>query len=380
MINRKHHASEILRRLDLYPIVAIIGARQVGKTTLARWIGDQWPGPVTHFDLEKPSDLARLQDPQLTLEPLKGLVVLDEIQRLPNLFPLLRVLADRPDTATSFLILGSASPQLLRQSSESLAGRISYYQLAGFNQDEVAPGKNDELWVRGGFPRSFLAQDDLASDLWRQDFILTYLERDLPNLGINLPAGLLRRFWTMLAHSHGQVLNSSRLGSALGVAHTTARSYLDILRDTFMAKTLQPYLANTGKRQVKSPKVYLSDTGLLHSLLGIRNFVELTSHPIVGSSWEGFAMDQVIRSLRVDDRQCFFWAVHAGAEVDLVIEDGPQLLGFEFKRTLSPKVTRSMTRAAETLNLTELTVVYPGQKTFLLAESITAKPLLAFSD
>ncbi len=240
MITRKHHAAEIQRRLDLYPVVAIIGARQVGKTTLARWISDQWTGPVTHFDLEKPSDLARLQDPQLTLEPLNGLVILDEIQRLPGLFPLLRVLVDRPRHAAQFLILGSASPQLLRQSSESLAGRISYYQLPGFGLDEIDPSRSDDLWVRGGFPRSFLADDDSASDLWRQDFILTYLERDLPNLGLKLPAGLLRRFWTMLAHNHGQVLNSSRLGSALGVAHTTARSYLDTLRDTFMVKTLQP--------------------------------------------------------------------------------------------------------------------------------------------
>ncbi|RKX28094.1 MAG: hypothetical protein DRP71_17715, partial [Verrucomicrobia bacterium] len=298
----------------------------------------------------------------------------------PDLFPLLRVLADRPSHSTRFLILGSASPQLLRQSSESLAGRVSYYQLPGFGLTEVEGNQSDDLWMRGGFPRSFLAPNDPASDLWRQDFILTYLERDLPGLGINLPAGLLRRFWTMLAHSHGQVLNSSRLGSALGVAHTTARSYLDILRDTFMVKTLPPYLANTGKRQVKSPKVYLSDTGLLHSLLGIRNLVELTSHPIVGSSWEGFAMESVIRALGADDRQCFFWAVHTGAEVDLVIHDGPQLLGFEFKRTLSPKVTRSMKTAVEILGLEELTVVYPGREMFPLGDSMVAKPLQMFSE
>jgi len=367
-----------MHRLDLNPIVAILGARQVGKTTLARQIGELQLDTVTHFDLEKPSDLARLEDPQLALEPLKGLVILDEIQRLPNLFPLLRVLADRPDQPARFLVLGSASPQLLRQSSESLAGRISYYELPGFSLSEVGTARDENLWVRGGFPRSFLASDDPTSDLWRQDFILTYLERDLPGLGINLPAGLLRRFWTMLAHSHGQLWNGSRLGSGLGVAHTTARSYLDILRDTFMVRLLPPYLANTGKRQVKAPKVYLRDTGLLHSLLGIRDFVELTSHPVVGSSWESFALEQVIRSIGADDRHCFFWAVHTGAEIDLVVEDGPNLLGFEFKRTLAPKVTRSMHSAMETLGLAKLTVVYPGENDFPLAESMIVKPLAAF--
>jgi uncharacterized protein len=378
VIQRKHHNAEILHRLDLNPVVAIVGARQVGKTTLAHQIGETRQGKVTRFDLEKPSDLARLADPQLALTPLDGLVILDEIQRLPDIFPVLRVLADRPDTHTRFLLLGSASPQLLRQSSESLAGRISYYELPGLSLDEVAPGATDNLWVRGGFPRSFLAPDDEASDLWRQDFILTYLERDLPGLGINLPANLLRRFWTMLAHSHGQLWNGSRIGGALGVAHTTARSYLDVLHDTFMVRLLQPYLANTGKRQVKSPKVYLRDTGLLHALLGIRNHTELTGHPVMGFSWESYAMEQVIRSLGVDERRCYCWAVHTGAEIDLVVEDGRQLLGFEFKRTLAPKTTRSMRSAIETLGLAELTVVYPGREAYPLAETITVRPLESF--
>ena len=380
MIPRKHHSAQILHRLDLYPVVAIVGARQVGKTTLAKQIGEGWQAPVTRFDLEKPSDLARLADPQLALESLEGLVVLDEIQRFPDLFPILRVLADRPEVPVRFLVLGSASPHLLRQSSESLAGRISYYELPGFGLDEVGPASADDLWVRGGFPRSFLAPDDEASDLWRQDFILTYLERDLPGLGINLPAGLLRRFWTMLAHSHGQLWNGSRIGGSLGVAHTTARAYLDVLRDTYMVRQLLPYLANTGKRQVKSPKVYLRDTGLLHSLLGIGDFTGLTSHPITGISWEGFAMEQVIRSLGVDDRHCFFWAVHTGAEIDLVIEDNRRLLGFEFKRTLAPKMTRSMRSAIETLGLSELSVVYPGREDYPLAESVVARPLRAFKE
>jgi uncharacterized protein len=379
MIGRDAHATEIQSRLNTYPVVAIIGARQVGKTTLATRIGKEWAGAVTHFDFEKPSDLARFADPQLALEPLEGLVILDEIQRLPEIFPLLRVLADRPNRPAQFLVLGSASPQLMRQSSESLAGRISYYELPGFRMDEVEAAAADTLWTRGGFPRSFLASDDETSELWREDFIRTYLERDLPGLGINLPPGLLRRFWTMLAHSHGQVWNGSRLGSALGVAHTTARSYLDILHDTYMVRTLPPFVANTRKRQVKSPKVYLRDTGLLHSLLGIKDQHHLMAHPIVGASWEGFAIDQVLRQFKVHERHCFFWAVHSGAELDLVAQDGPMLRGFEFKRTLSPKLTRSMRQAIETLELAELTVVYPGHDEFPLAESVRAVPLLAFA-
>jgi len=380
MILRKRHRAEVLRRLELYPVVALVGARQVGKTTLAQQIAEDWPGSVTHFDLERPSDLAQFTEPQLLLEPLEGLIILDEIQRLPDLFPTLRVLADRAGTPARFLVLGSASPDLLRQSSESLAGRISYYELPGFRVEEVGLAETEALWVRGGFHRSFLAPDEAASDLWRQDFAQTYLERDLPGLSINLPSGTLRRFWTMLAHSHGQLWNGSKLGGSLGVAHTTARSYLDVLCDTYMVRALPPYFANTKKRQVKSPKIYLRDTGLLHSLLGIRNHAELTAHPIAGASWEGFAMEQVLSSLRVDRRHCFFWAVHTGAELDLVVEDGQGVLGFEFKRTLAPKVTRSMRSSLETLPLSELTVVYPGRNAYPLAERITARPLSFYCD
>lgn len=320
-----------------------------------------------------------LADPQLALESLEGLVILDEIQRLPDLFPVLRVLADRPGSPARFLVLGSASPHLLRQSSESLAGRISYYELTGFGLDEIDPAAADDLWVRGGFPRSFLAPDDAAGDLWRQDFIQTYLERDLPGLGINLPPGLLRRFWTMLAHGHGQLWNGSRIGGSQGVVHTTARAYLDILRDTYMARTLPPYLANTSKRQVRSPKVYLRDTGLLHALLGIRDITDLTGHPVAGTSWEGFAMEQVIRSLGADERHCFFWAVHTGAEIDLVVEDGSRLLGFEFKRTLAPRMTRSLRSAIETLGLAETAIVYPGAEPYALPDSVVVRPLATYA-
>lgn len=379
MIRRTRHVKEIQRRLNLFPVVGIIGARQVGKTTLATQIRESTAGPSTHFDLEKPSDLARLSEPQLALEPLKGLVILDEIQRVPDLFPLLRVLADRPDTPARFLVLGSASPNLLKQSSESLAGRVSFYELPGFGIEEIGQAASDELWIRGGFPRAMLAPNDEASNLWRQEFIRTYLERDLPTLGINLQTGLLQRFWTMLAHSHGQIWNSSRIGAALGVAHTTVRSHLDVLRDTFMVRLLPPYLSNTGKRQVKSPKVYFRDTGVLHSLLGIGDLAALTGHPIVGASWEGFAMEHVIRSIGANPRRCFFWALHTGAEIDLVIEDGPRLLGFQFKRTLSPKLTPAIRSACEALALSEVTVVYPGREEYPLSDAVHVRPLRSFA-
>ena len=333
---------------------------------------------ISFFDLENPADIARLSEPQLILEPLNGLVVLDEIQRMPDLFPLLRVLADRNDRDTRFLILGSASPDLLRQSSESLAGRISYYELPGFSLQEVSEDKGNDLWIRGGFPRSFLSPDADTSYLWRMDFIKTYLERDLPMLGINIAPGTLRRFWTMLAHCHGQVWNGSRLASSLGVAHTTTRTYLDVLCDTFIARQLQPYIANTGKRQVKSPKVYLRDSGLLHTLLGIHSYDHLIGHPIVGASWEGFAMEQLIQSLGVDERECFFWGVHTGAELDLVVDHAGEIHGYEFKRTLSPKLTRSMRSAQETLGLNSLTIVYPGDKSFPVGDGVIVKPLCEF--
>lgn len=379
MIERKHHLEMISQRLELNPVVAIIGARQVGKSTLAGLIGQSFDGPVNRFDLENPEDLARLAEPQLTLDPLEGLVVLDEIQRLPDLFPLLRVLVDRPARNTRFLVLGSASPDLLRQSSESLAGRISYYELPGFNLRELSMAEADQLWLRGGFPRSFLAPDDEAGYMWRQDFIRTYLERDLPVLGITIASGTLRRFWTMLAHCHGQVWNASRLAASLGVAHTTTRSYLDILCDTFIARQLPPYIANIGKRQIKSPKVYLRDTGLLHALLGIRNHSQLITHPVLGASWEGFAMTQVIETTGADDRECFFWSLHSGAELDLLIERAGQRHGYEFKRTLSPVFTRAMRSAVETLELSDLTVVYPGTHSFPLAENVMVKPLAEYS-
>ncbi len=375
MISRSNHITQIHGRFNTASVVAILGARQVGKTTLARELARNWEGPVNWFDLEDPTDLTRLTDPKLTLAPLDGLVVLDEIQRLPEVFPILRVLVDRPDSAVRFLILGSASPDLLRQSSESLAGRISYYELPGFDLVETGSGVADKLWVRGGFPLSFLAGDDESSERWRRDFIRTYLERDLPQLGFRIPPGTLHRFWTMLAHSHGQIRNASRLAGSLGVAHTTVRSYLDMLSDTFMARQLQPYLSNIGKRQVKSPKMYLRDSGLVHTLLGIADLDGLLGHPVVGASWEGFAMEQIIRRLEAEPRECYFWATHNGAELDLLVEQRNRRLGFEFKRTSAPRTTRSMHSALESLDLDSLTIVYPGDKEFRLSKKITARPL-----
>ncbi len=375
MLTRTTHLEKIRRQLELIPVVALLGARQVGKTTLAREISRLSDGPIHHFDLEDPSDLAQLQDPKLALAPLKGLIILDEIQRQPDIFPVLRVLVDRPNHEARFLILGSASPDLLRQSSESLAGRISFYELPGFDLAETGVETADELWMRGGFPRSYLAPDDEASDSWRRNFIRTYLERDLPQLGIRVPAETLRRFWTMVAHSHGQFLNLSRLAAAMGVSSTAVNNYIDILCDTYMVRRLPPYLPNIGKRMVKSPKVYLRDSGLLHTLLSLSNTHEVLGHPIVGASWEGFALETVIRHRQADERECFFWATHNGAELDLLIDKGGRRVGFEFKRTSSPRTTKSMHVALESLELDELVVVYPGDKEFPMADHVVAMPL-----
>jgi len=362
MLTRTTHLEKIRRQLELVPVVALLGARQVGKTTLAREISHLADGPIHHFDLEDPSDLAQLQDPKLALAPLEGLIILDEIQRQPDIFPVLRVLVDRPNHEARFLILGSASPDLLRQSSESLAGRISFYELPGFDLAETGVETADELWMRGG-------------DSWRRNFIRTYLERDLPQLGIRVPAETLRRFWTMVAHSHGQFLNLSRLAAAMGVSSTAVNNYIDILCDTYMVRRLPPFLPNIGKRMVKSPKVYLRDSGLLHTLLSLSNTHEVLGHPIVGSSWEGFALETVIRHRQADERECFFWATHNGAELDLLIDKGGRRVGYEFKRTSAPRTTKSMHVALESLGLDELVVVYPGDKKFPMADRVMAMPL-----
>jgi predicted AAA+ superfamily ATPase len=372
MVERPVHVAVLESLLRQFPVVAILGARQVGKTTLARQLVRRRRGPTTPFDLESVEDLALLADPLLALRPLTGLVVIDEVQRRPDLFASLRVLADEPGARRRFLVLGSASPDLLRQSSESLAGRIAYHELSGFSTEEVGAGQSSRLWCRGGFPRSFLARSDAASLAWRRELIRTYLERDIPSLGLRLPAPTLRRFWMMLAHYHGRLWNSSEFARSFGVAHTTVQRYLDVLSMTFMARQLPPWHENIGKRQVKAPKVYIRDSGLLHALLGLGTARDIASHPIVGASWEGFALDAVVSRLGARPDECFFWAAHSGAELDLLVVRARRRLGFEFKRTTTPRVTRSMHTAAEDLGLSELCVVHAGRASGDLAKGIRA--------
>lgn len=370
MLRREEHLRTLRRLLRSFPVVALIGPRQVGKTTLAREFAAG--ARATRFDLEDERDVARLADPLLTLEPLRGLVVIDEIQRRPDLFPALRVLADRPRRPARFLVLGSASPELLRQSSETLAGRIAYHEIPGFTVAEVGPARMDRLWVRGGLPRSFLAPSERESREWRRQFVRTFVERDLPALVGALPSAALQRFWAMLAHYHAQTWNGSELGRAFGVGDTVVRRYLDALTGTFVVRQLRPWAENLAKRQVRAPKVYLADTGLLHSLLGIDDHGALERHPKVGASWEGFALAQVVARLGVPWAECHFWATHQGAELDLLVVRGSRRMGFEFKRTATPALTRSMRVALADLRLDRLDVIHAGRETFRLAPAVRA--------
>src|SRR3989338_1808927 len=331
MIQRIELFQKISRSLKQYPVTALLGPRQCGKTTLALSLKQR---RFTYFDLENPVDLSRLQNPVGALKSLKGLVVIDEIQRLPKLFEILRVFSDRKPIPARFLILGSASPELIRHSSESLAGRIGFVDMGGFSIYEIKPPLWRRLWVRGGFPRSFLARSDRESGSWRENFIRTFLERDIPQLGIRIPAMTLRRFWTMIANYHGQVWNGSEIGASLGIAHTTSRQYLDILTGAFMTRQIAPWFENVGKRVVKSPKVYLRDLGLLHSLLQIKDFKDLEGHPKLGASWEGFVIEQILA--KTGQRDVYFWATHAGAELDLLIIRKGKRWGIEIKHSDAP--------------------------------------------
>ena len=375
MIPREGHLERLEALLGRHPVVAILGARQVGKTTLARELAGRWPASVTRFDLEDPDDLARLAEPKLALGGLEGLVVLDEVQRMPDLFPVLRVLVDRPGASSQFLVLGSASGDLLRQSSETLAGRIGYHRLDGFGLDEVGIERSDTLWTRGGFPRSFLAESDPGSVEWRRAFVRTFLEQDLPQLGVQIRAATLHRFWTMLAHYHAQVWNGAELARAFAVSASTVGRYLDILTGALVLRQLPPWHENIPKRQVRSPKVYLADTGLLHVLLGIHSPDDLARHPKVGASWEGFVLREVANRLGAADEECYFWGTHAGAELDLLVVRGRQRLGFEIKRTTRPSTTRSMRAALETLALERLDIIHAGEHSFSLDERIRAVAL-----
>jgi predicted AAA+ superfamily ATPase len=372
MIQRERETKNLQGLLKRHRVVGIIGARQVGKTTLARNLAKTINRKVTYFDLENPEDQSRLTDPMLALKELKGLVVIDEIQRHPDLFPVLRVLVDRPRNSTRFLILGSASPDMLRQSSETLAGRIFYHQLRGFSMDEIGVGNYKQLWLRGGFPRSFLAQSHHHSDEWRRGFIQTFLERDLPQLGVNIRSTTLNRFWRMLAHYHGQTWNASEFARSFGVADTTVRNYLDLLTSALVVRQLPPWHENISKRQVKAPKIYIADSGLLHSLLNLKTLRDLEGHPKLGASWEGFVLQQIIRQLGARSDECFFWATHAGAELDLLVKRGQHCLGFEIKRTSSPRITPSMRNAMVDLKLKRLDLIHAGDETFPMGKNIRA--------
>jgi predicted AAA+ superfamily ATPase len=371
MIARKTEAAWIRTALKRSRVVALLGPRQSGKTTLARsFVADD---SLNYFDLEDPTSLARLTEPELALRPLKGLVVIDEIQRRPELFPLLRVLADRQPLPARFLILGNAAPDLLKQSSETLAGRLETIPLEGFRLADLGAAAQARHWLRGGFPLAYTARTESDSFVWRQQFIQTFLERDLPQLGVTIPATALRRFWNMLAHYHGQIWNATELARALAVNESTVRRYLDLMTGVFMIRQLPPWFENLGKRQVKAPKIYVRDSGLLHGLLGISNQRELEHHPKVGASWEGYAVEEILKALRPDD--AYFWATHNGAEIDLVLFRRGRRIGIECKRTDAPTLTASMRIALVDLKLDELNVVYPGERRYSLAKKIEVVPL-----
>jgi len=350
-----------------HPIVCLLGPRQCGKTTLSKMYSNHLK-KVYVFDLENPQDLESLQNPMLALSNLRGLIILDEIQRKPDLFPILRVLIDKQNTKQKFLLLGSASPDLMRYSSESLAGRIAYLELTPFNFKETH--HLEQLWIRGGFPKSYLSKNLKDSILWRKNYISTFLEKDIPALGIKIPSLTLRRFWTMLSHYHGSIFNASELGRSLGIAHTTIRHYLDILSGVFMVRQLQPWLTNLKKRQIKAPKIYFRDTGILHTLLSIENLKDLKMNPKLGASWEGLAVEEIIRYHHAELGDCYFWGTHSGAEIDLLIKTKGHFIGFEFKYADAPKLTKSMQVALNDLGLKELCVIYPGDKEYLLTKNI----------
>jgi predicted AAA+ superfamily ATPase len=371
MINRQKLDKQLKTALRRSQVVALVGPRQSGKTTLARQLVA--PGSLNYFDLEDPASLARLDEPMIALRELRGLVVIDEVQRRPELFPTLRVLADRKPLPARFLILGSAAASWLGQSSESLAGRLETIPLSGFSLEEVGAQAQARHWLRGGFPRSFLARSEADSAAWRQAFIQTFLERDLPQLGVGTSAPLLRRFWTLLAHYHGQVWNAAEPARALGISESSVRRYLDLLEGVFMVRQLQPWHANLKKRQVKAPKIYIRDTGLLHQLLGLRSPKDLLLHPKCGASWEGYAIEETLKVFQPNE--AYFWATHNGAELDLLLIKGGKRIGVECKRVDAPRLTSSMRIALQDLELDRLLVIYPGAQRFPLADRTEAMPL-----
>jgi predicted AAA+ superfamily ATPase len=361
----------IERALGRSRVVMLIGPRQCGKTTLARQFVPA--DSLNYFDLEDPVSLIRLDQPMTALQGLTGVVVIDEVQRRPDLFPVLRVLCDRTPLPARFLILGSASPEMLRQSSETLAGRVEIIRMSGFSMAEVGADAQTRHWLRGGFPLSFLAASEEDSLVWRKNFIQTFLERDLPQWGVNIPATGMFRFWNMLAHYHGQIWNAAEAARTLDVGESTVRRYLDLLEGAFIVRQLRPWFENLGKRQVKSPKIYFRDTGILHQMLGIHSERDLWIHPKSGASWEGYVLEEVVKAL--DPDEVYFWATHSGAELDFLLFKDGQRIGIECKRMDAPQLTRSMRIAVEDLALDQLRVIYPGDRPYPLADRVIITPL-----
>lgn len=381
MIFREKQLQNIHERLSFSPVLAILGPRQCGKTTLARQFSERNKeiSQFHFFDLENPVDLARLDQPMVTLSNLEGHIVIDEIQRRPEIFPVLRVIVDQniqENRNTKFIILGSASQDLLKQSSETLAGRISFLELSGFSLDLLGKKNINKLWFRGAFPLSFLSSTEDSSNLWREDFIRTFLERDIPSFGFNIPSRTLRRFWTMLAHYHGSIFNAAEIGRSIDSSASTVKRYLDLLSATFMIRVLEPYYYNTRKRLVKSPKIYFRDTGLLHSLLGINSWESLQSHPKLGASWEGFIIEEFIKRKNLKAEDYFFWCMHSGAEIDLIYREDSKLYGLEVKYSDAPRLSPSMKNALEELSLERIDVIYPGEKTYKLDKKVIVSPII----
>lgn len=371
MLKRTYFIDQIDFQYGIHSVCGLLGPRQIGKTTLAKQYAQDYQD-VHFIDLENPVDIARLQNPMLTLSELtQELIIIDEIQRVPELFPILRVLVD--EKPRKFLILGSASRDLLQQSSETLAGRIGYIELPPFSISEVQEYK--KLWLKGGFPKSYLAKSDEESYVWRQAYISTFMERDIPNLGFNIPAAQMRRLWMMLAHNHGNMLNYSEIGGSLGITHHTVRRYTEILAGTFMVRILEPWFENIGKRQVKTPKIYIRDSGLLHTLLGIKTSQDLQVYPRLGASWEGFALEEIIKINHAQSEECFFWSIQSGAELDLLIIKNGKRIGFEFKHMDAPTLTKSMIIALQDLQLDHLYVIYPQKISYPLDNKISVQGL-----
>ena len=371
MIQRTRLTKQVRTALRRSRVVALIGPRQCGKTTLAQQFLDA--RSPNYFDLEDPEHLARLDEPKTALAGLRGLVMIDEIQRRPELFPLIRVLADRKPLPARFLILGSAGPGLLRQSSESLAGRIETVPMSGFSMEELDPKNWRRHWLRGGLPESFLARSERASFVWRKQFVQTFLERDVPQMGLRIPAPMFRRFWAMIAHLHGQIWNAADPASSFGISQPTVRKYLDYLENLLMVRQLQPWHANLSKRQVKAPKIYVRDSGLLHLLLGVSTVQELDVHPKKGASWESYVLEEILKLLGPDE--VYFWATHNRAELDLLAIRSGKRIGFEIKYTDAPRLKPSMEIALSDLELERLFVIYPGETRYVISKKIEALPL-----